>query len=55
MKTLAALATIAVCVSIPAGDAGKVEKLTFGSGGATRTYYLFVPEKASAIHAQVTY
>ena len=30
-----------------AADA-KVQKLTFGSGGITRTYYLFVPETASA-------
>jgi len=26
----------------------KVQKLTFGSGGATRTYYLFIPEKAAS-------
>ena len=30
----------------PPADA-KVQKLTFGSGGVSRTYYLFVPEKAS--------
>jgi poly(3-hydroxybutyrate) depolymerase len=27
---------------------GKVEHLTFGSGGATRSYYLFIPDKAGA-------
>jgi predicted esterase len=25
----------------------KVQKLTFGSGGATRSYYLFIPDKAA--------
>ena len=34
-------------VSASAAEA-KVEKLTFGSGGTTRSYYLFVPEKAAA-------
>jgi poly(3-hydroxybutyrate) depolymerase len=40
---------VCVCLWLPArvsADA-KVEKLTFGSGGATRTYYLFVPDKAA--------
>jgi poly(3-hydroxybutyrate) depolymerase len=31
----------------PLADA-KVQKLTFGSGGTTRIYYLFIPEKAAA-------
>jgi poly(3-hydroxybutyrate) depolymerase len=31
----------------PLAAEAKVQKLTFGSGGATRTYYLFVPEKAA--------
>jgi poly(3-hydroxybutyrate) depolymerase len=31
----------------------KVQKLTFGSGGATRTYYLFIPEKAGSGPAPV--
>jgi len=31
---------------LPVADA-KVQKLTFGSGGTNRTYYLFIPEKAS--------
>ncbi len=33
---------------LPAVAAEKVEKLTYGSGEKNRTYYLFVPEKASA-------
>ena len=41
---------VCVCLWLPAkvSAEAKVQKLTFGSGGATRTYYLFVPEKASA-------
>src|SRR5829696_7068407 len=33
------------------GADAKVEKLTFGSGGMERTYYLYVPEKAAAGNA----
>ena len=33
--------------------AEKIEKLTYGSGGKNRTYYLFVPEAASAGNAPV--
>lgn len=42
-------AFVCVCLGLPAVSAaeGKVEKLTFGSGGVNRTYYLFVPEKAA--------
>jgi poly(3-hydroxybutyrate) depolymerase len=38
-----------VCLGLPATVAAeaKVEKLTFGSGGVTRSYYLFIPEKAA--------
>ncbi|HYT69096.1 MAG TPA: alpha/beta fold hydrolase [Vicinamibacterales bacterium] len=31
-----------------AGGEAKLQKLTFGSGGVTRTYYLFIPERAGA-------
>ena len=47
---------IAFCASIALGAAplvsaradAKVEKLTFASGGMTRSYYLYIPEKAVA-------
>lgn len=32
----------------PAAAEGKVERLTFGSGGASRSYYLFIPDKAGS-------
>jgi len=32
---------------MPPREDAKVQKLTFGSGGINRTYYLYVPEKAS--------
>jgi poly(3-hydroxybutyrate) depolymerase len=37
-------------VSLPLSTAAeaKVEKLTFGSGGSTRTYYFFLPDKAAS-------
>jgi poly(3-hydroxybutyrate) depolymerase len=38
---------MALPASASAADA-KIEKLTFGSGGSNRTYYLFIPEKAAA-------
>jgi len=44
-------ALIALCASLTAATgavAGKVEHLRFESGGAKRTYYLFVPETAGA-------
>ena len=44
---IAFLAVVALTFAAPS-PVGKVEKLTFGSGGRTRTYYLFVPEQASA-------
>ena len=34
-----------------AAEEPKVQKLTFGSGGVNRSYYLFVPEKAAAGNA----
>jgi poly(3-hydroxybutyrate) depolymerase len=40
------IACLALCAPAARDDA-KVQKLTFGSGGVNRTYYLFVPEKAS--------
>jgi poly(3-hydroxybutyrate) depolymerase len=43
---LSLLLALLLSPSRPAAEA-KVEKLTFGSGGANRTYYLFVPEKAA--------
>jgi poly(3-hydroxybutyrate) depolymerase len=38
---------VCVCLSLPASVAAeaKVQKLTLEFGGATRTYYLFVPDK----------
>jgi poly(3-hydroxybutyrate) depolymerase len=46
---LAGLAALLLCVpSVTAARAeAKVQKLTFGSGGVNRTYYLYIPEKAS--------
>ena len=32
---------------LPVAAEAKVERLTFGSGGATRSYYLFIPDKAA--------
>jgi poly(3-hydroxybutyrate) depolymerase len=44
--------SVFVCVGLwlplPVLVEAKVERLTFGSGGATRSYYLFIPEKAAA-------
>jgi poly(3-hydroxybutyrate) depolymerase len=51
VRTFALLA-ILLC-ALPAGAAEKIEKLTFGSGGKNRTYYLFVPEKARAGSAPI--
>jgi poly(3-hydroxybutyrate) depolymerase len=41
---------VCVCLWLPLTGAAeaKVQKLTFGSGGATRSYYLFIPDKAAA-------
>jgi poly(3-hydroxybutyrate) depolymerase len=50
---------VGICVSaalwMPAATIvdAKVEKLTFGSAGSTRTYYLFIPEKAGSGPAPV--
>ena len=53
-KHLGGLLALCTCIGLSAGrltsarvDA-KVEKLTFASGGMTRSYYLYVPEKAAA-------
>jgi poly(3-hydroxybutyrate) depolymerase len=43
---LCVIACLALSAPAPRAEA-KVQKLTFGSGGVNRTYYLFVPEKAS--------
>jgi poly(3-hydroxybutyrate) depolymerase len=40
------LVLAAVLVAAPAPAAEKIVKETFGSGGRTRAYYLFVPDKA---------
>ena len=53
MRTLIGLGVIGLVVSsavptaAPRAADAKVQKLTFGSGGVNRTYYLYVPEKAS--------
>lgn len=50
MRHVAAAAALGVLLSVPgllARADAKVEKLTFGSGGITRTYYLYVPEKSA--------
>jgi poly(3-hydroxybutyrate) depolymerase len=46
---------LALSCALPAGAAEKekVDKLTFGSGGTSRTYYLFVPDKARAGSAPI--
>jgi poly(3-hydroxybutyrate) depolymerase len=44
----AAVPIILLALGSSADAADKVTKETFGSGGTTRTYYLFVPEKAKA-------
>jgi poly(3-hydroxybutyrate) depolymerase len=46
-RILSVLACVCLWPPISAAAEAKVEKLTFGSGGATRTYYLFVPDKAA--------
>ena len=54
MRELSLLLTICLALVFPAGAAAAdaaVEKLTFGSGGSTRAYYLFIPEKAAAGNA----
>ena len=47
---LGRIGSVLVCVGlwlpIPVAPDAKVQKLTFGSGGATRSYYLFIPDKA---------
>jgi poly(3-hydroxybutyrate) depolymerase len=43
------LALAAVMIASSAGAAEKVTKETFGSGGETRTYYLFVPDAAKKL------
>jgi poly(3-hydroxybutyrate) depolymerase len=45
MKTSAVAVALAWSLSIGGGEPGKVQKLTFGAGGTTRTYYQFVPER----------
>jgi poly(3-hydroxybutyrate) depolymerase len=47
-QTIAAVFALLVWMPLAASEHAdaKVEKLTFGSGGANRTYYLFIPEKA---------
>jgi poly(3-hydroxybutyrate) depolymerase len=51
-------ASVVVCVVLrlsvgmsSAAEEPKVQKLTFGSGGINRSYYLFIPEKAAAGNA----
>jgi poly(3-hydroxybutyrate) depolymerase len=44
---LAVLVCTGLWLPASAAAEAKVEKLTFGSGGVNRTYYLFVPEKAA--------
>ena len=47
---LLAFGLLLVSPVTPAPDA-KIQKLTFGSGGIDRTYYLYIPEKAAAGNA----
>ena len=53
-RQLGALITVCACLGLCAGGLtsaradAKVEKLSFASGGANRTYYLYIPEKAAA-------
>jgi poly(3-hydroxybutyrate) depolymerase len=50
MRTLVAgFASLLLCLSstLAARAEAKVQKLTFGSGGINRNYYLYVPEKAA--------
>ena len=58
MQMLRQLSCVVVCVFLwllicvsSAAEETKVQKLTFGSGGVNRSYYLFVPEKAAAGNA----
>src|SRR5438128_1250956 len=48
---LGRILSVFVCVGlwlpISVAPDAKVQKLTFGSGGATRSYYLFIPDKAA--------
>ncbi len=46
-RILSVFVCAALWLPVSAAAEAKVEKLTFGSGGATRTYYLFVPEKTA--------
>lgn len=56
-KQLLGLIALCACVALGAGRVetspadAPIEKLTFASGGITRTYYLYVPEKAAAGNA----
>ena len=58
MQILRQLVSVLVCgclwllISVSsAAEDPKVQKLTFDSGGANRSYYLFIPEKAAAGNA----
>ncbi len=53
MKTIALAVALASVLTLGAGETGKVEKLTFGSGGATRTYYQFVPQATASTPSPV--
>ena len=53
MRTWALALALLCALPASAAEKEKIEKLTFGSGGKTRTYYLFVPEKARAGSAPI--
>jgi poly(3-hydroxybutyrate) depolymerase len=48
MRLVLVVLALLTAAPVHAADQEKIEKLTFGSGGRTRVYYLFVPEKARA-------
>lgn len=52
-RVLIAMLSVLSLVTTQATAAAKVEKLTYGSGGKNRTYYLFVPETAPTGSAPV--
>jgi len=45
--SVSVLVSVALWLPLTMAAEAKVEKLTFGSGGATRSYYLFIPDKAA--------
>ena len=53
MRILALAGALTLTIASSGGEPGKIQKLTFGSGGSTRTYYQFVPERSSAVPAPV--